>query len=368
MWYIIGGNLLIIVIAFIVVRAKIKKFKEYLKQNYISSEQEKLQKEIDDGLASLRLEKKQLEQSVLDKQQEEVRIDKEIRRANEILNNQLNRATVYENDLRARAEKMAKTYEEDLIQIANTREKIRKESEEREAENRKKLLDHELKVRREQQEKEWSEQFEEKKRISETTFAESMTAQAAAAAEIQQSIDEMVKVLNEYAIKQATINEAIMRQRAIEEQQDFYRICLDENAKADISLLQSIRQNLKKPEIVDKIIYDNYIAKPVLEMIKRVLNNETFSGIYKITCVSTQEVYIGKSTDIKSRWQQHAKTAFNCGTIASSLLHTKMKKHGIENFTFELLEKVPKENLSEREKFYIDFYQTKEVGLNERKG
>ena len=45
-----------------------------------------------------------------------------------------------------------------------------------------------------------------------------------------------------------------------------------------------------------------------------------------------------------------------------------MKKHGIENFTFELLEKVPKENLSEREKFYIDFYQTKEVGLNHLNG
>lgn len=368
MWYIIGGNLLIIIIAFIVIRAKIKKFKEYLKQNYISSEQEKLQKEIDDGLTSLKVEEQRLKQSLYSKYQEEARIDKEIERANEILSNQLNRATVYENDLRARAEKIAKTYEEDLIQIANTREKIRKESEEREAENRKKLLDHELKVRQEQQEKEWNEQFEEKKRISETTFAESMTAQAAAAAEIQQSIDEMVKVLNDYATKQATINEAIMRQRAIEEQQDFYRICLDENTKTDISLLQSIRQNLKKPEIIDKIIYDNYIAKPVLEMIKRVLNNEAFSGIYKITCVPTQEVYIGKSTDIKSRWQQHVKTAFNCGTIASSLLHTKMKKHGIENFTFEVIEKVSKDNLSEREKFYIEFYQTKEVGLNERKG
>jgi hypothetical protein len=133
-------------------------------------------------------------------------------------------------------------------------------------------------------------------------------------------------------------------------------------------VLNIARQNLKKPEIIDKIIYDNYIAKPVLEMVKRVLNNESFSGIYKITCIKTGEIYIGKSTDIKSRWQQHAKTTFNCGTIAHSLLHTKMKQYGIENFTFEVVEKVVKDQLGAREKFYIDFYQTKETGLNEKRG
>ena len=136
----------------------------------------------------------------------------------------------------------------------------------------------------------------------------------------------------------------------------------------DITELQIVRQKLKKPEILDKIIYDTYVAKPVLEMVKRVLQNSTCSGIYKITCQETKEIYIGKSTDIKNRWQQHCKTAFNCGTIASSLLHRKMQQYGIENFTFELLETVPKDKLSEREKFYIDFYKTKETGLNERSG
>jgi hypothetical protein len=59
---------------------------------------------------------------------------------------------------------------------------------------------------------------------------------------------------------------------------------------------------LKKTEIIDKIIYDNYVAKPVLELVKRVLSNESFPGIYKITNLITNEIYIGKSTDIKSRW------------------------------------------------------------------
>ena len=45
-----------------------------------------------------------------------------------------------------------------------------------------------------------------------------------------------------------------------------------------------------------------------------------------------------------------------------------MQKHGIDNFTFEVLEKTSKENLSEREKYYIKFFQSKEFGLNERVG
>lgn len=184
----------------------------------------------------------------------------------------------------------------------------------------------------------------------------------------QNEIDILSAQIESFQLKQDAINQEILRRRELEEKTDFYRVCLSDEAIADITELQIVRQKLKKPEILDKIIYDTYIAKPVLEMIKRVLQNSTCSGIYKITCQETKEIYIGKSTDIKNRWQQHCKTAFNCGTIASSLLHRKMQQYGIENFTFELLEVVPKDKLSEREKFYIDFYKTKETGLNERNG
>ena len=103
-------------------------------------------------------------------------------------------------------------------------------------------------------------------------------------------------------------------------------------------------------------------------MIKRVLNNREPSGIYKITRLKTNEIYIGKSTNIKNRFQQHAKSVFNCGTISHSILHKTMEKDGIENFTFELLEEVPKEKLSEREKYWIQFYDTVKYGMNEKVG
>ena len=209
---------------------------------------------------------------------------------------------------------------------------------------------------------------EERKQAALKTHEELMIQLGEQASKMTEQIQALSNEIEDYSAKQAAINEAILRQRAIDEQQDFYRICLGPETANDVSVLNIARQNLKKPEIIDKIIYDNYIAKPVLEMVKRVLQNTTCSGIYKITCLKTGEIYIGKSTDIKSRWQQHCKSAFNCGTIAHSLLHTKMKQHGIENFTFEVVEQVPKDQLSEREKFYINFYQTKETGLNERNG
>jgi hypothetical protein len=43
--------------------------------------------------------------------------------------------------------------------------------------------------------------------------------------------------LDDYKKKQEAINEAILRQRELEEKQDFYRVCLSNDTVEDISLL-----------------------------------------------------------------------------------------------------------------------------------
>ena len=159
-----------------------------------------------------------------------------------------------------------------------------------------------------------------------------------------------------------------MRQRAIDEQQDFYRVNLSQNTIEDVQILQEVRQKLHFSESLNKLIYDVYVSKPVAEMVKRVLQGGAPSGIYKITRLKTGEIYIGKSTNVKDRWIQHCKTVYGAGTIAHSILHTTMAKDGLEQFTFELVEEVPKEKLTEREKYWIMFYGSKEYGLNERNG
>ena len=183
-----------------------------------------------------------------------------------------------------------------------------------------------------------------------------------------QELNLIKQQIEDFKKKQQVINEEIMRRRQVEEQTDFYRIVLDDSSIDDIQILLSIRPNLKNRENLDKLIYDTYISKPVVEMTKRVLKGGAPSGIYKITRLKTGEIYVGKSTDIKKRWTEHAKTAYGVGTIAHSILHTTIKKDGIENFTFELLEEVPKDKLTEREKYWITFYGSKEYGMNMREG
>ena len=166
----------------------------------------------------------------------------------------------------------------------------------------------------------------------------------------------------------SAINEAIRRQKEIEEKEDFYRIVIDKDSIEDIESLERVIPILHNRTILQKLIYETFIRRPVDEMIKRVLGgNNKVSGIYKITFLKTGEAYIGKSTDVARRWREHCKTALGIGTIATSTLHIKMGKEGMQNFSFELLEEVDKSKLTEKEKAYIDIYQT-DTQLNMKKG
>ena len=211
-------------------------------------------------------------------------------------------------------------------------------------------------------------EFAEKRQLTLAAFNEYSDQLAAELAKAREEQLAIIEELEEYKKKRAAYNAEILRRRELEEKQDFYRVVLSTEASDDISYLLSIREKLIYRENLDKLIYDVYISKQVNEMIKRVLKGAAPSGIYKITRIKTGEIYIGKSTDIKKRWTEHCKTAYGVGTIAHSVLHTTIKKDGIENFTFELLEEVPKDKLTEREKYWITFYDSKNYGLNERNG
>lgn len=212
---------------------------------------------------------------------------------------------------------------------------------------------------------EWAASAQEAAGFESAMYQQSLQSEVI---EKKKELNELTSTINDYKARRDVINQEILRARAIEEQQDFYRVQLPESSKHDLEVLQSIRKELTKVDILDKLLYDNYIKKSVDEMVKRVLKGENPSGIYKITRLKTGEIYIGKSVNVKDRWVQHTKSAFHCGTISHSILHTTIEKDGIENFTWELLEKVPKDKLGDRERYWIDFYDSKNFGLNEKAG
>ena len=181
---------------------------------------------------------------------------------------------------------------------------------------------------------------------------------------LDEEIEQLKLLLEEERTKRAAINEEIRRQRELEEQQDFYRIQLDPNDTDDVEILRSVAPRLRHPEAINKVIWTGYYQKPLAELRKRLLPNGDISGVYKITRLKTNEIYIGQTTSIDKRWQDHVKSALGVGTLASSQLHRVMAQDGCENFTFEVLEEVPKDKLRERESYYIDFYDSKTYGLN----
>ena len=186
---------------------------------------------------------------------------------------------------------------------------------------------------------------------------------------IDKATEELTKILQELEVersKRAAINEEIRRQKEVEMKQDFYRIQFDEEDKNDVEILRSIAPRLRHPEAINKVIWSAYYQKPLAELRKRVAIEG--SGIYKITRIKTGEIYIGKAANVSTRWSEHCKTALGVGTLASSQLHRAMAADGCENFLFELLEEVPKDKLSERESYYIDFYDSKNYGLNTIRG
>lgn len=175
------------------------------------------------------------------------------------------------------------------------------------------------------------------------------------------------KSLDQFRQIQDSINEAIRRKKELEEQECFYSIDVSENDQEDIAILQSMDARLHNRDVIPKLIWELFIRRPTQEMIKRVTGNQKSGGIYKITYKKTGEAYIGKTTDFATRWTNHIKTAIGLEAAARATLHNRMAKDGIWNYTFEILEKVDKENLASRESYYIDLYGTKSQ-LNMKSG
>ena len=89
--------------------------------------------------------------------------------------------------------------------------------------------------------------------------------------------------------------------------------------------------------------------------------------IYKITNQINKKEYIGCTIyPLKRRFEAHA---FRCiKTDSNTKFCNSIRKYGIENFKIELIEECYVDNIYEREKYYIDIFETYEKGLNSTLG
>lgn len=162
--------------------------------------------------------------------------------------------------------------------------------------------------------------------------------------------------------------EAACREQEIKEQQSFYCITLNDVDKHDIAVLNSIKCQLDKPRILSMLIWQTYFRTPMNTLCNNVVGTATKTGIYKITNQLNGMCYIGQARDIASRWKQHAKACLEIDTPAGNKLYKAAIQDGLTNFTFEILEECSPEELDEKEKFYINLYDSYNFGYNSNIG
>ena len=90
--------------------------------------------------------------------------------------------------------------------------------------------------------------------------------------------------------------------------------------------------------------------------------------IYKITNLINQKVYIGQTVKtIQKRYTQH-KNNSNKQYFSQIALYKAFNKYGIENFICEEIEEIPNNLLDEREKYWIEYYNSYFDGYNSTLG
>lgn len=76
-------------------------------------------------------------------------------------------------------------------------------------------------------------------------------------------------------------------------------------------------------------------------------------GIYKFTNKINKKAYIGQSVDIQRRYREHIGLK-----PGNDVFHSALMKYGIENFNFEVIEECEIKELNEKEKYYIQYFNS----------
>lgn len=82
-------------------------------------------------------------------------------------------------------------------------------------------------------------------------------------------------------------------------------------------------------------------------------------GIYAFKNKINNFMYVGQSKNIAKRKATHFRYAFNPNAHEyGSLLHRAIRKYGVENFQFLVIEQCEVAKLNERERYWIKFYDS----------
>lgn len=158
------------------------------------------------------------------------------------------------------------------------------------------------------------------------------------------------------------------KSRQEDEKVKFYKLSISDNDLSDVKQLDALKSSFHTPVVLSKLIWSQYFQKQTTDLCNRVLKNKTVCGIYKITNLITKEHYVGQSKNIGERWKAHCKCGLGIEASSTNTLYNNMQKYGIWNFSFEVLQVCPPQQLNEKEQFWIEVYKSNIYGLNTQSG
>ena len=180
--------------------------------------------------------------------------------------------------------------------------------------------------------------------------------------------DEVRSDLDKIKATRTAAIEAARREKDIESNLTFYCLDISDADKRDIAKLEALKPSLNKPRVLSMLIWQTWFQKPLKALSANVVGATDATGIYKITNIKTKECYIGQAMHIKERWAEHAKCGLGIDTPAGNKLYKAIQEFGLWNFSFEVLEVCPQNQLNEKEKYYIDLYSSYDYGYNSTRG
>ena len=184
---------------------------------------------------------------------------------------------------------------------------------------------------------------------------------------ILEQIEYNKKELDKIASTRAAAINAQFKEQEIKENKDFYTLTISDVEKREIKIIKSIEDMLRDPRPLRMLIWSTYYLKKANTLCSNVLGPNKKTGIYKITSLIDGRCYIGQAVDAKERFRDHMKAGLGIDAPQNKFYEI-MQQQGLENFTFELLEECPKDELNEKEKFYIELYKSYDYGLNSTRG
>ena len=186
--------------------------------------------------------------------------------------------------------------------------------------------------------------------------------------ELDEQMESLRAELDTLQRQKAAAIEAQQKELALKEKADLYRLNISQTELQDIQLLRPIQFRLTNPRILCMLIWQTFYQPLAKKKFPIILGKKDVCGIYKITNMKNDKVYIGQAVDIYKRFVQHCKNGLGIDTPQGNKLYAAMLEDGLENFTFELLEECPREELNRKEAYYISLYNSVQYGYNSTKG